>query len=146
MVSSFTGTGRHPLVNLARGVFLGISNRGSTEVCYQHYHRCPQSEHGLINYLNNYNGGFFQIFNNPQGGYPSNHYVYEPPGGNENRPYSRPHKQSFYEADGEILSRANTRNIPSAAKFNEPSESSWEPIISTKSSQSSVQEEQDNRG
>lgn len=51
-----------------RAMILGYSNRGSSEPCYQAFPKCPRDMNGLVHYLNNYNGGFFRLFNRIRGG------------------------------------------------------------------------------
>lgn len=44
---------------------MGYTTRGSS--CYSAFSRCPNDPDQLVNYLNNYNGGFFRYFNgNPR--------------------------------------------------------------------------------
>ncbi|XP_034170832.2 uncharacterized protein LOC117600023 [Osmia lignaria lignaria] len=57
-----------PLLNFGRAMLLGYSNRGSSAVCYETFPKCPRNMNALIYYLNNYNGGFFRLFNKVQGG------------------------------------------------------------------------------
>ncbi|XP_043801309.1 uncharacterized protein LOC122719495 [Apis laboriosa] len=60
--------GTSPLLNFGRAMILGYSNRGSSEPCYQAFPKCPRDMNGLVHYLNNYNGGFFRLFNRIRGG------------------------------------------------------------------------------
>lgn len=59
--------GASPLLNFGTAMILGYSNRGSSEPCYQAFPKCPRDMHGLVHYLNNYNGGFFRLFNRIRG-------------------------------------------------------------------------------
>ncbi|KAG7206939.1 hypothetical protein KM043_000831 [Ampulex compressa] len=52
-----------PILNFARAIILGYSNRGDSYQCYRAFPRCPRDPYRLVNYLNNHNGGFFQFFN-----------------------------------------------------------------------------------
>ncbi|KOC61296.1 hypothetical protein WH47_06120 [Habropoda laboriosa] len=61
--------GASPLLNFGRAMILGYSNRGNSETCYEAFPRCPKDMNGLIYYLNNYNGGFFRLFNKYQKGH-----------------------------------------------------------------------------
>lgn len=60
--------GTSPLLIFGRAMILGYSNRGSSEPCYQAFPKCPRDMNGLVHYLNNYNGGFFRLFNRIRGG------------------------------------------------------------------------------
>ncbi|XP_061927116.1 uncharacterized protein LOC108000104 isoform X2 [Apis cerana] len=60
--------GSSPLLNFGTAMILGYSNRGSSEPCYQAFPKCPRDMNGLVHYLNNYNGGFFRLFNRIRGG------------------------------------------------------------------------------
>ncbi|CAK9826169.1 hypothetical protein ANTRET_LOCUS4058 [Anthophora retusa] len=60
--------GVSPLLNFGRAMILGYSNRGNSETCYEAFPKCPKDMNGLIYYLNNYNGGFFRLFNKYQKG------------------------------------------------------------------------------
>lgn len=57
-----------PLLNFGRAMILGYSNRGNSVACYEAFPKCPRDTNGLIYYLNNYNGGFFNLFNRIRGG------------------------------------------------------------------------------
>lgn len=57
-----------PLLNFGRAMILGYSNRGNSVACYEAFPKCPRDANGLIYYLNNYNGGFFNLFNRIRGG------------------------------------------------------------------------------
>ncbi|XP_050479715.1 uncharacterized protein LOC126868398 [Bombus huntii] len=60
--------GMSPLLNFGRAMILGYSNRGNSVACYEAFPKCPRDTNGLIYYLNNYNGGFFNLFNRIRGG------------------------------------------------------------------------------
>ncbi|KZC07647.1 hypothetical protein WN55_08419 [Dufourea novaeangliae] len=55
--------GDSPLLNFGRAMILGYSNRGNSPACYRAFPRCPRDSSELVYYLNNYNGGFFRLFN-----------------------------------------------------------------------------------
>nr|XP_012135249.1 PREDICTED: uncharacterized protein LOC100880222 [Megachile rotundata] len=67
-LSNFDIEGASPLLNFGRAVLLGYSNRGNSAACYETFPKCPKDMNSLIYYLNNYNGGFFRLFNRVQGG------------------------------------------------------------------------------
>lgn len=53
-----------PMLLFARAAFLGYTSRGDSKSCLAAYPTCPKDPNQLIDYLNNYNGGFFKFFNN----------------------------------------------------------------------------------
>ncbi|XP_031834827.1 uncharacterized protein LOC116427974 [Nomia melanderi] len=56
-------TSYSPLLNFGRAMILGYSNRGNSVACYSAFPKCPRDAGQLVHYLNNYNGGFFRLFN-----------------------------------------------------------------------------------
>ncbi|XP_043253336.1 uncharacterized protein LOC122397906 [Colletes gigas] len=60
--------GASPLLNFGRAMILGYSNRGNSLACYRAFPKCPRDSNELVHYLNNYNGGFFRLFNRLQFG------------------------------------------------------------------------------
>ncbi|KOX73765.1 hypothetical protein WN51_13843 [Melipona quadrifasciata] len=60
--------GTSPLLNFGRAMILGYGNRGNSVACYEAFPKCPRDANGLVYYLNNYNGGFFNLFNRIRGG------------------------------------------------------------------------------
>ncbi|XP_058976248.1 uncharacterized protein LOC131801503 [Musca domestica] len=52
-----------PALIYGRAALLGIS--GGDRSCHQTYVKCPKNEIEIINYLNNYRGGFFKFFSEP---------------------------------------------------------------------------------
>ena len=60
--------GTSPLLNFGRAMILGYGNRGNSVACYEAFPKCPRDAYGLVYYLNNYNGGFFNLFNRIRGG------------------------------------------------------------------------------
>ncbi|XP_076303915.1 uncharacterized protein LOC143222002 [Lasioglossum baleicum] len=52
-----------PLLNFGRAMILGYSNRGDSVACFRAFPKCPRNPNQLVYYLNNYNGGFFRLFN-----------------------------------------------------------------------------------
>lgn len=52
-----------PLLMLGRATLLGYNSRGDASSCTNAYPICPRNPDDLINYLNNYKGGFFRFFN-----------------------------------------------------------------------------------
>ncbi|XP_034944705.1 LOW QUALITY PROTEIN: uncharacterized protein [Chelonus insularis] len=57
------GESSSPLLLFGKSALIGYSNKGNPEICYHQYPRCPRNPNDLVNYLNNYNGGFFRFFN-----------------------------------------------------------------------------------
>ncbi|XP_078049299.1 uncharacterized protein LOC144476359 [Augochlora pura] len=55
--------GHSPFLNFGRAMVLGYSNRGDSVACFRAFPKCPRDPSQLIYYLNNYNGGFFRLFN-----------------------------------------------------------------------------------
>ncbi|XP_076640723.1 uncharacterized protein LOC143352280 [Halictus rubicundus] len=55
--------GHSPLLNFGRAMILGYSNRGDSVACFRAFPKCPRDPNQLVYYLNNYNGGFFRLFN-----------------------------------------------------------------------------------
>ncbi|XP_033321518.2 uncharacterized protein LOC117217787 [Megalopta genalis] len=55
--------GHSPFLNFGRAMVLGYSNRGNSVACFRAFPKCPKDPGQLIYYLNNYNGGFFRLFN-----------------------------------------------------------------------------------
>lgn len=90
-------------------MLLGYSSKGNTRSCLYAYPQCPQDPDRLVDYLNNYNGGFFRFFNGiPPQRYPQNpqrplYPLYNP------QPIP-PHHSNYYQnknvfAEQRILSR-----------------------------------------
>lgn len=52
-----------PLLMFGRAALLGYNAQGDPKSCVTAYPTCPNDPDQLINYLNNYNGGFFRFFN-----------------------------------------------------------------------------------
>lgn len=52
-----------PVILLGKAAVIGIVSRGNDKQCGASYPNCPNDPDELINYLNNYNGGFFRYFN-----------------------------------------------------------------------------------
>ncbi|XP_053593681.1 uncharacterized protein LOC103576580 [Microplitis demolitor] len=52
-----------PLLKFGKSALMGYANKGNPDICYNQFPRCPKNPNDLINYLNNYNGGFFRFFN-----------------------------------------------------------------------------------
>ncbi|XP_017765202.1 PREDICTED: uncharacterized protein LOC108554433 [Eufriesea mexicana] len=67
-LAKFDVAGSSALFNFGRAMILGYSNRGNSMACYEAFPRCPRDTNGLVYYLNNYNGGFFRLFNRLRGG------------------------------------------------------------------------------
>lgn len=51
-----------PIATFAKSALLGLTSKGDTSPCYQAYPTCPKDPDKLMQYLNNYNGGFFRGF------------------------------------------------------------------------------------
>lgn len=59
-----------PVVTFAKAAFLGLSTKGDLSSCQQVYSTCPKDPDKLVQYLNNYNGGFFRFFSGIPKPYP----------------------------------------------------------------------------
>lgn len=57
-----TANNLSPVATFAKAVLLGFSSRGDLSSCYRAYSTCPKDPDRLVQYLNNYNGGFFRFF------------------------------------------------------------------------------------
>ncbi|KAK3912462.1 Calponin-3 [Frankliniella fusca] len=51
-----------PLLVFGRAALLGYTAQGDPASCYSAYPACPRDPDRLVDYLNNYNGGFFRFF------------------------------------------------------------------------------------
>lgn len=45
-----------------KAAVLGVSSKGDSSICGKAYPQCPDDPDQLVQYLNNYNGGFFRYF------------------------------------------------------------------------------------
>ncbi|KAF5276937.1 hypothetical protein FQR65_LT03945 [Abscondita terminalis] len=57
------GTRSSPLLEFGKAALLGYTSKGNVDTCLQSYPTCPKDPDRLVEYLNNYNGGFFRFFN-----------------------------------------------------------------------------------
>uniref|UniRef100_A0A1Y1N6V8 Uncharacterized protein n=1 Tax=Photinus pyralis TaxID=7054 RepID=A0A1Y1N6V8_PHOPY len=57
------GMDTSPILSFGKAVLLGYTSKGNTDSCMYAYPHCPRDPDRLIEYLNNYNGGFFRFFN-----------------------------------------------------------------------------------
>lgn len=56
-------SGRSAMVKFIKAALLGYVSRNGAQSCMDAYDRCPRDPDKLVQYLNNYNGGFFRFFN-----------------------------------------------------------------------------------
>ena len=61
-------------MSFGRAILLGITAKGDPNTCFSAYPLCPRDPDGLVDYLNNHNGGFFQFFSNQRPYAPSRPY------------------------------------------------------------------------
>lgn len=68
LLSGFNGIEINPILSFGKAALLGYSSKGNAGTCMYAYPECPRDPERLVEYLNNYNGGFFRFFNglNPQ--------------------------------------------------------------------------------
>lgn len=52
-----------PIPTFAKAALLGYISKGNSDKCLSAYPTCPSDPDKLVQYLNNYNGGFFRFFN-----------------------------------------------------------------------------------
>lgn len=52
-----------PVVLFGRAALIGLTSNGNDKQCIDSYPKCPTDPDTLVEYLNNYNGGFFRYFN-----------------------------------------------------------------------------------
>lgn len=70
-----------PMFVFGRAALLGATMRDPYR-CYRSFPECPRDPDRLVDYLNNHNGGFFRMFEQPQGtaspdtGYPTRRPYY----------------------------------------------------------------------
>lgn len=62
-VSAVTGAHASPLLQFGKAAVLGYTSKGNPRSCVSAYPTCPEDPDKLVEYLNNYNGGFFRFFN-----------------------------------------------------------------------------------
>ncbi|XP_011302209.1 uncharacterized protein [Fopius arisanus] len=67
-LTAFDTPASSPLLTFGKSALMGYTNRGNPDVCYRQYPRCPREPSALVDYLNNYNGGFFRFFRNKNSG------------------------------------------------------------------------------
>ncbi|XP_045482211.1 uncharacterized protein LOC123686238 [Harmonia axyridis] len=63
ILSGFNGMELNPLFSFGKAALLGYSSKGNAGTCMYAYPECPRDPEKLVEYLNNYNGGFFRFFN-----------------------------------------------------------------------------------
>ncbi|KAK9890073.1 hypothetical protein WA026_008886 [Henosepilachna vigintioctopunctata] len=73
LLSGLNGVDANPLISFGKAALLGYSSKGNAATCMYAYPQCPRDPDKLVEYLNNYNGGFFRFFGgfnsqNQQGG------------------------------------------------------------------------------
>ncbi|KAK5639148.1 hypothetical protein RI129_011640 [Pyrocoelia pectoralis] len=112
------GTESSPILAFGRALLLGYTSKGNTDSCIYGYPTCPRDPDRLIEYLNNYNGGFFRYFNgNPSipKGYGHGPYPFD-----YNRAQHYPHTQYNKQSNRRIQNKPVqyfTRPIQTAFKF-----------------------------
>lgn len=63
MLTTFSIGDVSPIVLFGRAILLGYTSKENPYQCIYAFPRCPRNADDLIEYLNNYNGGFFRFFN-----------------------------------------------------------------------------------
>ncbi|GBP71774.1 hypothetical protein EVAR_58871_1 [Eumeta japonica] len=74
LLGAYSGISSSPLFVFGRAVFLGVTSKENNGVCRYAYPLCPTDPEKLVEYLNNYNGGFFRFFNEPSSMYPQSEF------------------------------------------------------------------------
>ncbi|XP_072401835.1 uncharacterized protein [Diabrotica undecimpunctata] len=105
-LSSVNGLSISPLVYFGRAALLGYTSKGNKGSCTTAYPNCPSDPDKLVQYLNNYNGGFFRYFNglNQQNYAP---YQYNDAFYNINKNF----RQSFYGSKGSAERRIQNKPV-----------------------------------
>ena len=63
LLASIDLPGGSPVPVFAKAALLGYVSKGNSDSCLSAYPLCPREPDKLVQYLNNYNGGFFRYFN-----------------------------------------------------------------------------------